>query len=115
MVYLCSRYGDHANRLFQAVHFEAICKYHRINFYNLDFADMNAIYGIRKKYIWDYIKHIPSRFLPPKPIKIRIIYVISLVVNFIFCGRIRIINYEDDRRNISEKEMYDESLEIKMP
>ncbi|MEI0703204.1 hypothetical protein [Brachyspira intermedia] len=47
MVVLYERYGNHSNRLIQNIHFEAYCKHHNIPFYNLDFYDMEDIYGIK--------------------------------------------------------------------
>ncbi|MFT7343626.1 MAG: hypothetical protein ACI9XP_000200 [Lentimonas sp.] len=44
MVILYFKYGDHSNRLFQNLHFEAFCLENNINYINPSFANMQAYY-----------------------------------------------------------------------
>lgn len=41
--------GNHSNRLFQAIHFEAFCKEMGLNYSNPSFEDMADYYGVEKK------------------------------------------------------------------
>jgi hypothetical protein len=50
MVVLVRSYGNHSNRLFQNLHFEAFCREHRIPFLNATFMGMAPIYALPPKY-----------------------------------------------------------------
>lgn len=49
MIVLFKGYNNHSNRLFQAIHLEAFCMEHALNFYNPSFWKMKDLYGIRGK------------------------------------------------------------------
>lgn len=44
MIFLLYGYGNHSNRLFQSIHFEAFCLENNIGFKNLAFDDMYPLY-----------------------------------------------------------------------
>jgi len=44
MIILYNPYGDHSNRLFQNLHFEAFCYQNNIQYYNAVFSDMAPLY-----------------------------------------------------------------------
>ena len=44
IIILTESYGNHSNRLFQAIHFEAYCIEHGHKFYNATFLDMGHLY-----------------------------------------------------------------------
>ncbi len=46
MIILINGYGDHCNRLFQAIHVEAYCLKNNIKYYNPSFRNMSKYYGI---------------------------------------------------------------------
>jgi len=48
MIILVSTVGNHSNRLFQTIHFEAFAKENHICYLNLTFKDMSYIYNRRK-------------------------------------------------------------------
>lgn len=52
MVILINGYGNHSNRLFQALNLEAFCLEYGIRFYNPSFHDMAPLYHI-KRYFFD--------------------------------------------------------------
>lgn len=112
MVFLCSRFGDHSNRLFQTTHFEAFCKYNNVPFLNMDFTDMDKIYGIAKKYIWQYIS-ISRNLWPRREAKVKIIRATAKFANFISSGKIKIIDYADPAVSEDEKKKYDTYLSDK--
>jgi len=49
MVVLFKGYNNHSNRLMQAIHLEAFCMEHDLNFYNPSFWRMKGLYGIKGK------------------------------------------------------------------
>jgi len=66
MIVLFNSYGNHSNRLFQNLHFEAFCYKHNIPYYNAVFSDMSYLY--REPALSKY-KRL-SRFLRTAPIRI---------------------------------------------
>ena len=44
MIILANRFGNHSNRLFQNIHFEAFCKEYGIEYINPSFSDMHKYY-----------------------------------------------------------------------
>lgn len=44
MIILTKSYGNHSNRLFQAIHYEAYCIEHGYKFYNATFSDIGHFY-----------------------------------------------------------------------
>jgi hypothetical protein len=48
-VILTKPFGDHSNRLFQAIHYEAFCLERGHRFYNLSFSDMRPIYAKNRR------------------------------------------------------------------
>jgi hypothetical protein len=47
MVIIFKGYGNHSNRLFQAIHVEAFCRENNIKFHNPSFSDMAGFYGVK--------------------------------------------------------------------
>lgn len=66
MIVLYERYGNHSNRLIQNMHFEAYCKYHNIRFYNLDFYDIENVYGIKPEINYSNMNKLLSYILTKK-------------------------------------------------
>lgn len=85
MVFLYKRFGDKSNRLLQNIHFEAYCKHNNIEYHNLEFYDMEYIYGIKDKYSF---KKLPPILLPSLNTRYGIIEGISN-----FCKKMHIKNY----------------------
>jgi len=53
-IILCSAYGNHSNRLFQSIHFEAFCKEHNVDFTNPTFSDMRKYYFPNSSTNWRF-------------------------------------------------------------
>lgn len=51
MVVVFSGAGNHSNRLFQNIHFEAFCKENEIEFRNPSFRDMDKFYGLKGSFL----------------------------------------------------------------
>lgn len=50
MVIIFKGYGNHSNRLFQAIHVEAFCLEHKMRFYNPSFKDMAALFKAKSHF-----------------------------------------------------------------
>lgn len=55
MIILSSSYGNHSNRLFQLIHFEAYAKETKQKFISVCFRDMEKYYGNKTKTLYIYI------------------------------------------------------------
>ena len=106
MVILYKRFGDKSNRLLQNIHFEAYCKHNNIEYHNLEFYDMEYIYGIKDKYS---LKKLPNILLPPINIRYSIIESISNFCKKLHIKKFLIYDYMDInlRENI---ELYDSQI-----
>ena len=85
MIILLKGYGNHSNRLFQNIHFEAFCKEHNINYINPSFLDMC-------KYYTDPCKLIKS----PKDIFFLNKYFVKILRKI---GLIKIISFDNESKN----------------
>ncbi len=65
MICLLYESGNHSNRLFQTIHFEAYCKEYNHKFLNLCFEDMKELYGQKK----NVFARIFRFFLIRKPLR----------------------------------------------
>ncbi|MCX6308823.1 MAG: alpha-1,2-fucosyltransferase [Bacteroidia bacterium] len=70
MVVLFKGYNNHSNRLMQAIHLEAFCMEHGLNFYNPSFWKMKGLYGIQGKptdpLVWSILCTLNKIRLLPK-------------------------------------------------
>ena len=70
MVVLFKGYNNHSNRLLQAIHLDAFCMEHNLEFYNPSFWRMKGLYGIRGKawdaVIWSLLCTLNKMHLLPK-------------------------------------------------
>lgn len=65
MIVLFNEYGNHSNRLFQNLHFEAFCYSNNIEYYNSTFLDLQHLYSTPVKTKFRNI----SKILKTKPIR----------------------------------------------
>lgn len=62
MLILAKKYGNHSNRLFQNLHFEAYAKEYGLTFYNPTFFDLAHLYNIKTNR-YDYFLYYFFKFL----------------------------------------------------
>ncbi len=70
MVVLFKGYNNHSNRLLQAIHLDAFCMEHGLEFYNPSFWRMKGLYGIKGKpmdaVVWSLLCTLNKIHLLPK-------------------------------------------------
>jgi len=89
MIVLANGYGNHSNRLFQNLHFEAFCLKNDIEYYNPTLIDISKYYNSPVLYKKSYM----IKFVKSKPINILRKY--GLIHNFISFGDVGDVKKEE--------------------